>query len=168
MKALNNKTFLYIGLGVAVAIAAGLSIGLTVNRTRKRKEIEELIKAVKGESGLSEDIYESDIWNPRKYMQQQGISKATMDIKTATVYATNIYNSKGVAVQPDKEQDVIAALRHARNRTDIAKIADAFQLKYKQPLDLFLKSFMDNTKVWFSGGHDYNDDVLKLIQSLPK
>lgn len=177
MKAGNNKTFLYIGLGICVATAVGLGVGISINNSRKRKQFSELIAAIKnddplkegaGATGTSSDIYDANIWNPRQYFKQTGISKATLDIKTATVYATQIYDAKGYTY--DNEENVIAALRHARNRSDIAKIADAFQLKYKKPLDTYLASFMGNTNkaAQLLGAKNYNDEVQKLIQNLPK
>lgn len=172
-----NKTFLYIGLGVCVALAAGLSIGLVVNRNRKKREIKELIAAINntdtltggaGATGTSSDIYDADIWNPRIYFKKSGVSPATMDFKTASKWAAEIYNSKGFGLLPDNEPRAITALKHSNNRTDIAKIADAFQVNYKQPLESFLKSFMDNTDVYLSDRKNYNDEVQKIILSLPK
>lgn len=172
-----NKTYLYIGLGVCVAVAAAIGIGVTVNRSRKKREITELLAAINntdplsggaGATGTSSDIYDADIWNPRMYMKKAGISAASMDIKTATRYADEIYKSKGFALIPDDELRALTALKHANNRTDIAKIADAFQIKYKQPLEAFLKSFMDNTDVLFSDKKNYTDEVQKIIKSLPK
>lgn len=177
MSAKPNKTYLYIGLGVCVAVAAAIGIGVIVNRNRKKREITELLAAINngdplsgglGETGTSSDIYDADIWNPRIYLKKSGISAASMDIKTATKWADEIYKSKGFSLYPDDELRAITALKRANNRTDIAKIADAFQLKYKQPIEAFLKTFMDNTSVLLSDKKNYTDEVYKIIKSLPK
>lgn len=162
-----------------VVVGVATTAGVLSVRKRNQQEIDELIKAIKdptsndsleggGEKGTSDDLYASGVWNPRTYLVQSGISKPTMDIATAQKYARQIYDAKGYGLLPDKETQAVAAIQKARNRSDVAKIADAFQGLYKEPLSLYLQSFMDNQKTYFSDKKDYSAEILSIIKRLPK
>lgn len=173
----NEKTYLYIGLGVSLVALAGIGIGLQVRRSRNKEELAALLAKINetdtlkggaGKTGTSSDIYDADIWNPSIYFNKAGISPPTLSIAMATPYADEIHDAKGFAILPDNPPQILAALRHARNRTDIAKIADAFAVKYREPMDVFMGKIMNKSGKWFTDGRNYNDDIQNLIMSLPK
>lgn len=174
----HTKSILLVGGTVAV-LCIGLAVAVSVNKKNSKKLLDDWLAYLTnpssndvleggGELGTSDDLYSSDIWNPRIYMAKKGISNPTIDIATAKKYAQQIYDSKGLGLLPDNERQVITIFQKMRNRTDVAKLADAFPLIAKgESLYPYLQSFMNNEGVLFSDKKNYTTDILNIIKKLP-
>jgi len=119
-----------------------------------------------GITGTIDDLWSADFWEPA-YISKPGHSHASIDIATAKRLNERIYAAKGFGILPDKEDDVIAVFQGLKNRTDIAKLADAWRMVYKKPFKEHLQSFMNNETVWFSDRKNWAQSLMSTIEKLP-
>lgn len=114
-----------------------------------------------GTTGTFQDMWAADFWDPVTYFKKPGISKPTIDIATAKGWVKGIYDAKGGlgGLLPDDEDAVIAAFQRAKNRSDVAKMADAFRIAYpNNTLKGFLQSFFQNKD---------SEQLFSLLKKLP-
>ena len=113
-----------------------------------------------GPAGTFKDMWSYGFWDPITYLGQPGIAKPTIDIATGKKWVQEINKAKGFGgLLPDDEDAVIAVFQRLKNRSDVAKLADAYRLQYPgNTLKGFLKSFFQDKD---------SEELFNLLKKLP-
>ena len=133
-------TFAYFGIVKPVLNA----VGLTKDREDRAGDKSE--RKLSRQQVLSPQLYKSNM------------SRVTIGSSTASEYARNIYDAKGIIY--DNEDKAVGSITGAGSKVNISFIADRFQKQYGRSMSSYLYSFLE-PKDWIEIDN-YIDTIKKF------